>query len=188
MAKRGLTCILMCIMNNPIDQYRQLRSQVDQQAAVLESCHSDHMACQKGCCGCCLNLSVWPVEFYSILEEMKSAGWKKPVLNEDKDCVFLDGQGSCQIYPFRPMICRTHGLPLVYWHDETDPPGWGVMFCEQNFTEADEIAFGPDNTLNMDTINEKLARLNVAFVEAHPELDLTPQSRIELKQLVDDLK
>ncbi len=173
-------------MNNPIEQYRQLRIQVDQKATVLESGHSDHMACQKGCCGCCLNLSVWPVEFYSILDEMKRCGWKKPAFDEAAGCGFLK-DGLCAIYPFRPVICRTHGLPLVYWHDETDPPGWGVMFCEKNFTESDDLAFGPDNTLNMDEINEKLARLNIAFIEAHPELNLMPETRIELRKLLDEL-
>lgn len=181
---RSVSCILMGVMSNPIKQYRQLRDQVDQKAAELESCHRDQIACQKGCCGCCQNLTVWPVEFYSILDEMKAQDWPMPEFNEQAVCGFLK-EGLCTIYPFRPMICRTHGLPLVYWHDEIDPPGWGVMFCEKNFTDADDIAFGPDNTLNMDEINEKLARANVAFVEQHPELNLTPETRIELRQLVE---
>jgi hypothetical protein len=84
----------------------------------------------------------------------------------------------------RPIICRTHGLPLVYRHDDTNPPGWGVMFCEQNFHAADEIDFGPDTTLNMDNINEKLARMNIAFLEENKDLDLKPTDRIELRQLL----
>lgn len=174
-------------MTNPIHQYRQLCSEVDETAAKLEKVHADHMHCRKGCPGCCMNLSVWPVEFYSILNEMKVANWPRPQLNDDKECGFLDEEDGCQIYPFRPIICRTHGLPLVYWHEETDPPGWGVMFCEQNFTAADEIDFGPDTTLNMDEINEKLARINLAFLEANPDLNLKPTDRIELRQLINEL-
>lgn len=172
-------------MEEYIQQYRQLRDEVDQMAAVLGKTHSTHMACRKGCCECCMNLSVWPVEFYSIVEEMKAAKWPTPKLNEEKKCVFLEGHGQCQIYPFRPLICRTHGLPQVYWHDETNPPGYGVMFCEKNFTGADEIDFGPDNTLNMDEVNEKLARLNIAFIENRNDLSLRPETRIELAMLVD---
>ena len=115
---------------------------------------------------------------------MKAANWPKPQLNEDKECSFLDEEGGCQIYPFRPIICRTHGLPLVYRHDDTNPPGWGVMFCEQNFHAADEIDFGPDTTLNMDNINEKLARMNIAFLEENKDLDLKQTDRIELRQLL----
>ncbi|MHC5083960.1 MAG: YkgJ family cysteine cluster protein, partial [Planctomycetota bacterium] len=117
-------------MIQAIEQYRQLRDEVDAKAETLSGVHADQMRCAKGCFGCCLDLSVWPVEFYSILDEMKAAGWKKPEFDEAAGCGFLT-DGLCAIYPFRPIICRTHGLPLVYWHDETDPPGWGVMFCEK---------------------------------------------------------
>ena len=174
-------------MNSTIEIYHRLRDEVDRKAAVLEQLHADWMACKKGCSGCCMNLTVWPVEFYAILEEMKAAGAAKPMLNADKACGFLDGEGGCVIYAYRPMICRTHGLPLVYWHDETDPPGYGVMFCEKNFQNADEIDFGPDNTLNMDEVNEKLARLNVAFVEEKKDLSLESDTRIEMRKLLDYL-
>jgi len=170
-------------MIQAIDIYYRLRDEVDRQVADLEKMHKDWMACRKGCCSCCLDLTVWPVEFYAISEQMKTAKWPKPQLNEDKECGFLDAECGCQIYPFRPMICRTHGLPLVYWHDEIDPPGWGVMFCEQNFRNPDEIDFGPDTTLNMDEINEKLARINIAFLEANPALNLQPTDRIPLRRL-----
>ena len=171
-------------MNSILEIYRRLRDEVDRQAAALESVHSDWMACKKGCCVCCMNLSVWPVEFYSIVEEMKRFEWDKPQFNDDATCGFLK-DGLCAIYPFRPIICRTHGLPLVYWHDETDPPGYGVMFCEKNFQNADDIDFGPDSTLNMDEVNEKLARLNIAFVEKHQDLSLEPTTRIELRKLIE---
>lgn len=171
-------------MNKSIQQYRQLRGDVDQTAAKLEKVHAEHMQCGKGCCGCCMNFSIWPVEFYSILGEMKAANRSRPVLSEDAECGFLDKEDGCQIYPFRPVICRTHGLPLAYWHDETDPPGWGIMFCEQNFTKADEIEFGPDTTLNMDEVNEQLAYLNITFLEENKDLHLKPTDRIQLKELL----
>ena len=173
--------------NNSIQQYRQLRDEVDGISEMLFEIHSERMCCAKGCCHCCQNLSVWPVEFYSIVEEMKTAGWAKPQLNDGKECSFLDEQGDCQIYPFRPIICRTHGLPLVYWHDETDPPGYGAMFCEKNFEDSDKIDFGPDNTLNMDEVNEKLAKLNLAFIKQKKDSSLEPTTRIELRNLLDYL-
>lgn len=173
-------------MNHAIEQYRQLRDEVDGISERLSGIHAAWMQCGKGCCGCCQNLSVWPVEFYSILDEIKASGWKVPSFDEQADCGFL-ADGLCSIYPFRPMICRTHGLPLVYWHDETDPPGYGVMFCEKNFTDADDIEFTPDNIINMDEINEKLAQANVAFIEDRKELGLEPSSRIELRRLVEEL-
>lgn len=171
-----------------IQQYRELRNQVDQISEKLTLIHSEQMACQKGCCQCCMDLSVWPVEFYSIVEEMKVANWPKPRLNHAKECCFLGEKGECKIYPFRPLICRTHGLPLVYWHDDTEPPGYGVMFCQKNFINAGDLDFGPDNTLNMDTINEKLARINLDFLRERKDLNIRPASRIELSDLFEVLQ
>jgi Fe-S-cluster containining protein len=120
-----------------------------------------------------LDLSVWPVEYYAILEQMKAANRAKPRFNADQTCEFLDEEGGCQIYPFRPIICRTHG--------------YGIIFCDQNFDAAGEICFDANNTLNMDQINEKLARVNIVFLEEHPELNLEPTDRIELRQILDEL-
>ena len=174
-------------MIDPIQQYRQLRDEVDRKAAELETVHADWMACKKGCSGCCMNLSVWPVEFFSILAELKETGWPRPQLNLDGECVYLDAGSACQIYPFRPLICRTHGLPLVYWHEDADPPEYGVMFCEKNFKGADKVTFTAENTLNMEEANEKLARLNLAFIEENDDAELEPQTRIELRRLMDFL-
>ncbi len=169
-----------------IQEYRRLRGEVDLTSARVSEIHAERMHCGKGCCGCCDNLSVWPVEFYSILDEIRAFEWEVPAFNEQAACGFLK-EGLCSIYPFRPMICRTHGLPLVYWHDETDPPGWGVMFCEKNFAESDDIEFTPENVINMDEVNEKLARANAAFIEERADLGLAIDSRIELRQLLEEL-
>jgi Fe-S-cluster containining protein len=99
----------------------------------------------------------------------------------------LDEQDGCQIYPFRPIICRTHGLPLAYWQEDSKPPGYGIIFCDQNFNAAHEICFDANNTLNMDQVNEKLARINIVFLEEHKDLNLKPTDRIELKDLLLEL-
>ena len=174
-------------MVEAIEIYYRLRDEVDSQVAVLEKLHGKWIACRKGCCSCCLNLSVWPVEFYAILEQMKATKCPKPQLNEGKECSFLDGQGACQIYPFRPIICRTHGLPLAYWQEDSHPPGYGIIFCDQNFDAASDICFNLNNTLNMEQVNEKLARVNIVFLEEHAELNLQPTDRIELQSLLEQL-
>ncbi|MCE5186619.1 MAG: hypothetical protein LLF76_10890 [Planctomycetaceae bacterium] len=173
-------------ISNAIIGYRILREEVDRLAQDLERMHSRQLACKKGCCDCCLNLSVWPVEFFSILDELRKDNDRAVAFNEAASCGYLCQQ-ECIIYPYRPIICRTHGLPLVYWHEELDPAGYGVMFCKKNFIDSDNAAFGPDNTICMDEINTQLARLNIEFVSQLQEPDFSPQTRIELKQLVEYL-
>lgn len=163
--------------------YRLLRDDVDRIAAGLERMHTRQIVCKKGCSECCLNLSVWPVEFYSILDELRRDTTRKIAFNEGASCGFLC-KDECVIYPYRPIICRTHGLPLVYWHDEITPPGYGVMHCHKNFTQSDSIHFGSHNTLHMDEINGRLARLNIEFVSRLNEPGITTETRIELKQLL----
>jgi len=172
-------------MLNSIGQYRQLRQEVDAIAAKLEAVHREQMQCKKGCVHCCVNLTVWPVEFFAILEDLKAAGIK-PGFDPAAGCGFLKN-GLCQIYAFRPIICRTHGLPLVYLDDEQDEPVYGVTFCEKNFQDADDLAFGPDNTLFMDEINQRLARLQAEFLEAGGQEGADGHGRIALARLVEYL-
>jgi len=56
-------------------------------------------------------LGLLPHEFrrrYTIVDEY---GWTQVVL-EDR-CVFLDEDGSCRVYPVRPVQCRT----FPFWSD-----------------------------------------------------------------------
>ena len=171
-------------MKDAIEQYRQLRDDVDRQADLLFEAHSHYMQCRRQCTDCCINLTVWPVEFFAILEDLRAAA-VKPVFDAKASCGFLK-DGLCQIYAFRPIICRTHGLPLVYLDDEADEPVHGVTFCQKNFTglDADAIAFGPANTLDMDAVNETLARLHTAFLDAGGQSGPDGDSRIALAALV----
>lgn len=163
--------------------YRILRDEVDRITASLERMHGQHIECKRGCCECCINLSVWPVEFYSILDELQRDNDRKVAFTEAASCGFLCKE-ECILYPYRPIICRTHGLPLVYWHEEIDPPGYGVMFCRKNFTGSDDIPFNSENTVCMDEINTRLARLNLEFISQLDAPHVTPETRLELKQLV----
>jgi len=91
-------------------------------------------------------------------------------------CVFLDQEGACKIYPYRPLICRTHGLPLLYpilEYDEggkeqvPEEPQWQLFYCDLNFqgvTDEDmEKVFTPETVLNMEEWNQRLVLINEGF-------------------------
>jgi Fe-S-cluster containining protein len=174
-------------MNDIFEQYRQLRKKVDTIAERLEEVHRKQMQCRQKCTDCCINLTVWPVEFYAILEDLKTAQ-TKPEFDPAGGCGFLQN-GLCQIYPFRPIICRTHGLPLVYLDDEQDEPVHCVTFCEKNFLgpDADSLEFGPESTLDLDELNEKLALLYTDYLQAGGQEGPDGHGRIALSRLVDYL-
>jgi hypothetical protein len=80
------------------------------------------------------------------------------------------------------MICRTQGLPLAFYDDETQ--GYSVTFCPQNFTkDADTLEFNAENTLKLDMMNDKLFEIHLQFLAEHPEMNMDSKSRIELKHL-----
>ena len=66
------------------------------------------------------------------------------------------------MYESRPIICRTHGLPLLFMNDEQ----WELSACELNFTEFDDEEFKEENTFPQDTFNSKLFMINKRFVES----------------------
>lgn len=170
-------------MEKALQQYQKLRDLADQMAADLGVVHGDRLVCRKGCCNCCTNLSVFPVEFFAIVEEMKKAGWTKLHFNAAAICGYLDEHGICEIYPFRPIICRTQGLPLAFYDDDTQ--GYSVSYCPKNFAGQDpeQIHFGPDNTLNLDDLNDELFDIHLQYLAEHPEMGFTPETRIELRRL-----
>lgn len=122
--------------------------------------HKKNLACKKGCTYCCMNISVFPVEFYAIARALKKD--KKNIkLNRHKRCAFLQDR-LCMIYKYRPIICRTHGLPLIH-RDAHDPARANVTICDLNFVGKDP-RFNEKNTLDMDEINLELFKLNKEFV------------------------
>lgn len=162
--------------------YFRLRKDIDEQAAILEKEHKKHLSCKSGCDLCCMDYNIFPVEFYSILNELQDQKFKPrplPIPKEEEEknssCVFLKNH-KCIIYKSRPIICRTHGLPLLYTNDNDE---WELSTCELNFTEFNFDGFSDKNTFAQDRYNSKLFVLNRKFIanftaEKFKETDLIP--------------
>jgi uncharacterized protein len=179
----------MIDQNNPwiqsIERYRRFRQQVDDRIARLEAIHGQHLACRPGCCGCCVNLTVFAVELYSIAGQLAEAGICELPFDPRAICGWLD-KGLCRIYATRPIICRTHGQPVAIPGDDY-PVHKEVSFCPLNFTETDaeRYPFGPDNTLDLADLNEELCRINADFIEAARKDGVELPVRIELARMVE---
>jgi Fe-S-cluster containining protein len=104
--------------------------------------------------------TVAPLEAFMIGEYLKSLpDFELPPpsgASGEIPCVFLRDE-VCTIYPARPIICRTHGLPLIY------PNQQEMEVCQLNFTDVDITTIEPQYLLNAESITENLMRLNLAF-------------------------
>lgn len=162
-----------------LDSYRQLREEIDASTIKLWDEHHSDMACKKGCDKCCLNFDVFPIEFDYIQEQLREL--YPEVLDQPlpektgEKCFFLKDH-QCSIYEARPIICRTHGFPLLYMNEDGDQ--WELSHCELNFTKVGEDYFHEENCYAQDTFNSRLFMLNKEYIKTvHPdkrEFDLVP--------------
>jgi len=97
-----------------------LHGEIDAAVARLAKLHGTRLACDRGCIDCCVDeLTVFQVEADRILRHYAQ------LLAENAPhlpgaCAFLDQDGACRIYPHRPYVCRTQGLPLRWIDDGPD--------------------------------------------------------------------
>jgi Fe-S-cluster containining protein len=90
-------------------------------------------------------------------------------------CSFLQADGACGIYELRPVVCRSHGLPLQF-KDLGEAEGEDLVFrdvCYLNFQAQDISALPPQDVLNLDTLNTLLAMLNRMSGGGEERMELT---------------
>jgi Fe-S-cluster containining protein len=145
--------------------YRSLLTRVDRLLDSIRRRYCDHIACQKGCeCGC-RNLSVFPIEALSLAKGLQDLSEETGAKIRQRaaaasfwDCPLLEDR-ACRMYTFRPVICRTHGFPLLT-HYKGQP---SIGYCRKNFKDMSTI---PDDAIiDLDKINRALRTMNASVVD-----------------------
>ncbi len=166
-------------MENSREIYQSIRLEIDKRCQQLHKEHKAHTQCRKGCSACCMDFSVLPVEFHSILAEIKNQG-SVPLNDTTEGCLFLVNN-ACTIYAFRPSICRSHGLPILNMDNEGE--NWELSFCPLNFEDADEEYFTLDNGFQQDLYNSKLYLANLEFITTYKEVKYREDELVEMSTL-----
>lgn len=95
-------------------------AKVDRDVARLRSVHAKRLACGKGCSSCCAD----GLDVHEVEAERIARGRGARLLGERAHasgaCAFLGEHGECRIYPDRPLVCRTHGLPLAWFEERAE--------------------------------------------------------------------
>lgn len=165
-----------------ITEYKLLRNEVSTLSDKLSHIHNKHMNCKKGCSECCMEFKVLPVEYFTMLDELKNKEITLSKINEDVKCKFLYDD-SCSIYSSRPIICRSHGLPLLFMGESGE--AWELSTCPLNFTDFD--MFDQENTYPQDTFNSRLFVLNQKFISKYKKEKFTDFDMISVNRLIEDL-
>ena len=150
-------------------EYDALVAKVDAFAEKVATRRPGDLECRRGCSGCCApGLTVSPVEAAAIREHLEGVGERPGPGSDPQACAFLTARGECSIYPVRPLVCRSQGLPLLYPKDVV--PAEAVMaragegevtWCPLNFTES---APDGEDVLDAGRLDEMLALINRRFV------------------------
>jgi Fe-S-cluster containining protein len=146
-------------MSEVLKKYLELRTEIDDLSNKLHQLHEENMQCKKGCDLCCMDYQIFPIELESIRQAIQDKHIETTPSKEGS-CIFLKNH-VCQIYEHRPIICRTHGLPLLFMNNDQ----WELSACELNFTEFDDNNFTSENTFPQDKFNSQLFMLNKEYIK-----------------------
>jgi Fe-S-cluster containining protein len=151
-------------INKSLMNYRNLLTRVDRRLESIQRRYPGHIACHRGCdCGC-RNLSVFPIEALSLVKAIQDLSEERGAKIRQRaaaasfwDCPLLEDQ-ACSMYAFRPVICRTHGFPLLTYYKGQPSIG----YCRNNFKDMSSI---PDDAcIDLDNINRTLRAVNASVV------------------------
>ncbi|HEX4452859.1 MAG TPA: YkgJ family cysteine cluster protein [Kofleriaceae bacterium] len=160
--------------------------------ARVEARHPRDMQCESGCSDCCVvRLTITEVEAGAIRDLIGTwpagprAVLAANVAASTTACAALDSAGRCLIYDARPIVCRSHGVPIRMRSPGSLPV---VEACHRNFTERGPAAADPDCILDQTTLSALVlaadressgdgARIDLAKLLASATLDVDPAVR-----------
>jgi hypothetical protein len=148
-----------------MQNYRNFVDKVDDLCRAIEKEYVENIACRRGCDGCCRHISLFPVEAVNLAQALQRLPEsvamhireKARAASPDGPCPLLE-DGACSLYSSRPIICRTHGLPILT--KESGKPA--LDFCPKNFRGVESL---PGRAvIDLDLLNTSLAAINALFV------------------------
>lgn len=169
-------------MGADLAEYAAVVARVDAFAESASAAQADWLACRRGCDGCCrLRRSAFAVEIAAIRDYVATLTPASQGTLRDRRahadvragtrCVFLDDDGSCAVYPARPIICRTHGPAVT-------SAASGLVWCGLNFTAVDDAAVATTvptgSVLDLDRINALLTIVDARYRAHHPDAGRAP--------------
>lgn len=153
--------------------YEKLLEKIDAYLRTLEP-----LGCPPDCDSCCrVSFAVFPVEAFHLLracrrlpkktrERLRGRQTNPPHAEE---CLFLQDH-RCLVYRDRPVICRTHGYPLLASEGDGPEGRQLVPGCDRAAGgSARRIAAevgGRVRALQLEPLNELLAAVNRVFLTA----------------------
>jgi Fe-S-cluster containining protein len=161
-------------MDTLLDNYRQTVARVDALCRGILDVLTIRITCSEGCSSCCTAITLFPVEAAALTaaldalpEEQQTAIRRHVAGHADGErCPLLENH-RCLLYAARPIICRTHGLPIIY-----NVEGQRTTDCCP-LNEGDGESVPGSAIIDLDRLNTLLVAVNALYL-SHADRDSLP--------------
>ena len=152
-------------MSQILENYRQLTARIDALCNTITAALGEQITCSAGCSSCCTAITVFPVEAAAIREALKNLPdqQSEEIIRhvsdhaDDERCPLLLHH-RCLLYEARPIICRTHGLPIIYTVEDQHKSDC----CPLNLTEIESLP--GSSVVDLDKLNTLLVAVNSIYL------------------------
>lgn len=156
----------MTELSSHLANYYALCDRVAAFSRQVTTAFADCMVCRPGCDSCCRHLALFPVEAYALVVALAALPLAvqevirtRAVTATTVDCPLLV-DSHCLLYEARPLICRTHGLPLLIVAEGNKI----IDFCPKNYNGI--INFPGSAVLDLEQLNTVLTAVNAMFIQS----------------------
>jgi len=167
-------------MDSKLANYRALVVRVDELCRQIGEGWKAHIVCHQGCDSCCRHLQLFPVEAAALaaalhtLPPAEVLELQGRARQSSPDACPLLVEGSCRLYAARPLICRTHGLPLLM----TGAQGAHVDYCPKNFTGV--VSLPASAVIDLERLNTALVAINQLYLRENQGEAIRSPERIAI--------
>lgn len=170
-------------MTHFLENYKQLTARVDALCKAIAATLGEQITCSAGCSSCCTSITVFPVEAAAMRKALESLPDRKAEeihrhISEHADeerCPLLF-HDRCLLYEDRPIICRTHGLPITYFEDGQHKSDC----CPLNLTDCESLS--GTSVLDLDKLNHLLVAVNSLYLAQSDSS--TTQERVSIADII----
>jgi len=152
-------------MSHFLENYKQLTARVDALCNTIAAKLGEQITCSAGCSSCCISITIFPVEAAAMREALESLPDRQAEEIRRHVSEHVEGERCpllfhhrCLLYEARPIICRTHGLPIIY----TTEAQRNSDCCPHNLTEFESLS--GTSVVDLDKLNTLLVAVNSIYM------------------------